>query len=350
MGVDAGQKSGEFQEGMPPAADAGLFGLDIQEKDAALVLIPVPWDATTSYGRGTAGGPQGIVKASHQLDLEDLSYGSPWTSGILMDAQMDWMPALNEETTRLVEEVREASESHGDTQALLNQVNLNSEKVDSSVEARATELYDQGKIVGVVGGDHSSPLGMIRAAAKKFGSFGILHFDAHFDLRDAYEGFKGSHASIMHNVLDQCPEVTKLVQVGIRDFCEAERKATERQADRIKVFYDQHLFKHKALGHSFDAWVQKVIAELPEKVWISFDIDGLSAAYGPSTGTPVPGGLSYAEAQYLIEQLAFSGRTIVGFDLCEVSPDVHGSEWDLNVGARVLYKLCGACLHTQKSG
>lgn len=336
-----------FQEGAPPDSEAGLFGLDVTEEQASLILIPVPWDATTSYGRGTAKGPLGIVNASHQLDLEDLSYGSPWKSGIRMDEQQAWMVSLNTETTLLVEKIRAAQGHDIQTQERLESVNQNSERIDSFVEQRAAQLYQLGKIVGLVGGDHSSPLGAIRAASKKFGSFGILHFDAHFDLRDAYEGFKGSHASIMHNVLEQCPEVSKLVQVGIRDFCEAERLTTELQKEKIKVFYDQHLFKHKALGHSFDSWVQRVIADLPEHVWISFDIDGLSAAYGPSTGTPVPGGLSFAEAQYLIEQLAFSGRTIIGFDLCEVSPDAQGNEWDLNVGARILYKLCGACLHTQ---
>ena len=334
--------SGNFTEGEPPPPDAGLFGMDPDEKDSTVILIPVAWDATTSYGRGTAGGPAGIVQASHQLDLEDLSFGQPYKAGLKMGEELQGISALNEEATRLVEHLRA---SGPDTEAVAR-VNSLSRQVNRLTEQRAADILDQGKIAAVVGGDHSSPYGAIKALAEKQ-EFGILHIDAHFDLRNAYEGFEHSHASIMYNVLNDLPQVKKLVQTGIRDFCSAEAEEAERQGDRVRVFYDQELFRHLALGNSFADWVKEVISCLPDKVWVSFDIDGLAAAYGPSTGTPEPGGLSYHQAMYLLEQLALSGKKIVGFDLCEVAPDKDGNEWDLNVGARVLYRLCGAALFSQ---
>ncbi|MDX5346515.1 MAG: arginase family protein, partial [Hymenobacteraceae bacterium] len=161
--------------------------------------------------------------------------------------------------------------------------------------------------------------------------------DAHADLRDAYEGFEFSHASIMFNAL-KVPQVKKLVQVGIRDICQAEAELVEQSNGRIITFYDQTLKENMYEGDSWKKQCKKIIAQLPQKVYISFDIDGLDPKLCPATGTPVPGGLEFHEAVFLVKQLVKSGREIIGFDLCEVAPG--DSEWNGNVGARLLFKLC----------
>jgi len=170
--------------------------------------------------------------------------------------------------------------------------------------------------------------------------FGILQIDAHMDLREAYEGFKYSHASVFYNVI-QLPSVSKLVQVGIRDFCDAEHELSQNDS-RIETHTMGMIREKKFEGTSWGTYVDQLIAALPEKVYISFDIDGLDPSFCPNTGTPVPGGLQFHEATYLIKKIVTSGKKIIGFDLSEVAG--LGNEWDGNVGARILYKLCGAIL------
>ena len=168
------------------------------------------------------------------------------------------------------------------------------------------------------------------------------------DLRRAYEGFTFSHASIMFNVLERIPAVERLVQVGIRDFCEAEWNYAKAQGQRARIFLDADLQHRRHLGRPWAKSAQEIVAALPQEVWISFDIDGLDPRFCPHTGTPVPGGLDFAEANHLIAAVARSGRKIIGFDLNEVSPDPTGrSEWDANVGARLLYKLTAWTLVSQ---
>ena len=231
----------------------------------------------------------------------------------------------------------------------LAKVNAFGQGVNEHVARLAQEHLQHGRLVGVVGGDHSCPLGLIKALGEHHADgFGILHVDAHYDLRRAYEGFTYSHASIMYNVMETVPAVRSLVQIGIRDYSAEEHAYAKRLAHRGAQFPASGLFRMKAEGGSWASITRAIIAELPQKVYISFDIDGLDPALCPSTGTPVPGGLSYEEAVFLLEQLAASGRTIIGFDLCEVAPGADGDEWDANVGARMLYKLCGATLFSNR--
>jgi agmatinase len=193
--------------------------------------------------------------------------------------------------------------------------------------------------VGLVGGDHSTPLGLFRAQAARHKRFGILHIDAHMDLRIAYEGFTFSHASIMYNALP-LKELTTLVQVGIRDFCQQENDVMVAQKGRVKVVRSADIRRQQFDGVTWRDQCDAIIAALPEAVHISFDIDGLDPTLCPHTGTPVPGGLAFEEATYLLSRLAASGKRIIGFDLVEVSPGKE-SDWDANVGARLLWHLCG---------
>ncbi len=220
--------------------------------------------------------------------------------------------------------------------AIPQEINDACEKFHSRIEATASKLLDEKKLVGLVGGDHSTPLGLMRALAKKH-DFGILQIDAHCDLREDYEGFTYSHASIMWNAL-KIEQVKHLTQVGIRDYSVGEKDIISSSKGRVQTFFDADLKKRQYEGETWSKTVQNIVATLPEKVYISFDIDGLDPALCPHTGTPVPGGLQFQEAVYLIRAVAESGKTIIGFDINEVTPS-NDSEWDANVGMRVLWNL-----------
>ncbi len=335
----------QLEQGLPPEAEAGFLGAQLDPAEASLLLIPVPWEATTSYGGGTSAGPEAIRQASHQMDLEDAAFGQPYRAGISYVAPDDTIAELNHPAREAALTVIEALEQGKRAERELTLVNRASEEVKRHVHQQASALLSEDKLVAVVGGDHASPQGLIQALAEQHREFGILHLDAHHDLREAYEGFTGSHASIFYNVLEQLPQVQRLVQVGIRDYSRGEVTYAKQQGERVAVFYGAELFRHKAAGETWQAICERIIAPLPDEVYISFDIDALDPPYCPNTGTPVPGGLSFDEACYLLERLVLSGRKIIGFDLCEVAPGE--SEWDANVGARILYKLCGAALRSQ---
>lgn len=339
-----------FDPNAPAALDSGVYGLPFTESEANVVLVPVPWEVTTSYGGGTAGGPAAILEASRQVDLFDLDVEKPYEPGICMSSEDELVVAWNEEGRRLARTIIDAGGvvDTPEAAAALARVNELSAKLNAWVSAETERLSRAGKIVGIVGGDHSVPLGAIDALAQsKPGGIGVLHFDAHSDTRNAYEGFSFSHASIMHNVLERVPGVKKLVQVGIRDVCEEEMAYVASQGERVSVFFDRTIARRKMSGESFAAITRDIVDALPGDVWVSFDIDGLDPRFCPHTGTPVPGGIDFAEAVYILNEVVRSGKTIVGFDLNEVAPGPEGDEWDGNVGARLLYKLIGFALASQ---
>ncbi|NLO90502.1 MAG: agmatinase family protein [Elusimicrobia bacterium] len=334
-----------FDPGGVSASD-GVFGLPFAQEQARLVYLPVPWEATTSYGGGTSNGPRAVYEASMQVDLYDASVEKPYEAGLFLRPESAQVKAWNRQAKAAARRVIAALEKGKPApKCELALANALGEKLNAWVYKNTKEIFDAGKIPALLGGDHSTPFGAIRAAAEKHPGLGVLHFDAHHDLRKAFEGFEWSHASIMYNVLEKLP-VKKLVQAGIRDFCEQEALYA-RKNPRCAVFYDHEVAAAKMAGKPFDAVARAITAQLPREVWISFDIDGLDPRFGPSTGTPVPGGLDFHEALRIIETVCRSGRRIVGFDLCEVAP-AKDSEWDANVGARLLYKLTGWTLASQK--
>lgn len=333
-----------------PGIDNGhYFGLPFTPEESRLVLFPVAWDVTTSYRDGTANGPEAIQKASLQVDLYDPHNPEGWKQGIgslpTDKSILENSKKLRETAQRVIGQWESGGAPDCDTlQADIDRINQGSVELNRIVYETSRHWIDAGKKVGIVGGDHSSPLGAIRAAAEHYPGMGVLHIDAHADLREAYEGFTYSHASIMYNVLHELPDVSKLVQVGIRDYCDDEL-ALATSSPRIVQFTDYNLSAEKFGGTSWYTLCKQIVSALPEKVYISFDIDGLRPDLCPHTGTPVPGGLTFNEAVYLLVLLTQSGREIVGFDLCEVAPDPNSTdEWDANVGARLLYKLCNLTL------
>lgn len=325
----------------------GIFGLPHTPDEAAVVVVPVPWEPTTSYRRGTAKGPAAILEASRQVDLFDLDTGKPYEAGVAMLDPDEEIARWNEEACALATPIIEAGglvEGKPDLQEALLRVNELSHRLNERVHAVVKEQLDRGKIACVLGGDHASPFGAIRAYAERYPDLGVLHVDAHADLRAAYEGFVFSHASIMRNVVDLIPGVSRVVQVGIRDFSEEEKAVIDGSNGRVTTFFDRDLAARAFAGEPFAKTVASIVEALPRHVYVSFDIDGLDPSLCPHTGTPVPGGLSFREAVFLLGALAKSGRTIVGFDLNEVAPGPDGDEWDANVGARMLYKLIGFTL------
>jgi agmatinase len=142
----------------------------------------------------------------------------------------------------------------------------------------------------------------------------------------------------MFNAL-KIPAVAKLVQIGIRDFCDEEMKVIDRARGRVVTFFDEDIKSEIFNGRTWDDICDTIIAALPADVYISFDIDGLDPKLCPNTGTPVAGGFEFFQVTYLIKRIVKSGRKIIGFDLNEVAPSNH-SDWDANVGARMLYQLC----------
>lgn len=335
-----------FDPNAAATPDSGIFGLPFTPEEAKVILLPVPFEATTSYGGGTADGPIAIFEASKQVDLFDLDTGKPYEAGIAMLGESPDIRAWNEEAKAAAAPIIESAGTKVDP-ALLERVNALCNQMNEAVYVASKSWIEKGKIVGVVGGDHSTPFGCIRAHAEKYPNLGILHLDAHADLRDAYEGFTWSHASIMFNVMERLPQVTKLVQVGIRDFGEAEFNYIQASNGRIHTFFDHRLTRARLDGMPWRELVDSVVSELPEHVYLSWDIDGLDPTLCPHTGTPVPGGLSFEQAISLLEGIVRAGKRIVGFDLNEVAPGPH-DEWDGNVGARLLYKMIGWTLLSQK--
>lgn len=331
-----------------------LFGVPTSAKDARVILIPVPWDVTTSYGGGTSRGPESVLQASPQIDLFDIELGQAYTAGYHLENADPVFFERNESLRPIAKKVIEMWDTEGNIQGhiddsandLIAQVNQGTQAMVDQVKKLSEKVIHQGKIPAVLGGDHSTPLGLISALSDiTMGDFGILHIDAHADLRKAYHGFIHSHASIMRNVMELQNAPARLVQVGIRDFCHEEYSYIKENSSRIRTFFDRELKSQMFNGLTWNDLCAQIVHELPEKVYVSFDIDGLSPEFCPNTGTPVPGGLSFDQAVHLLSVLGKSGKSIIGFDLNEVAPGSEG-EWDGNVGSRLLFKLCGWAVKT----
>jgi agmatinase len=332
----------EFDPDAAGKPGSGIFGLPFSRTESKVIVLPVPFDATTSYGYGTHRGPDAVLRASMQVDLYDRRFGRTYEKGIYLEQASSRIAELSTEGRRLaLPLIEKGGAEPGDADAVAR-IDAAGEEVNEYVYEQTRRILEQKRAPGLLGGDHSTPFGAIRACAEFAGELGILQFDAHMDFREAYEGFRWSHASIMYNVLVGIPQVCKLVQVGIRDFGEGEMDYGIEQGRRVETYFDDAWAAEIAEGGTtFMDLCRRVVGALPPSVYISFDIDALDPGLCPHTGTPVPGGLSFNQVVLLLDVLKQSGRRIVGFDLVEVSPGPDGDEWDANVGARVLYKLCG---------
>jgi len=319
-----------------------IFGLPTNEENAEIIFIPVPWDATVSYSAGTSKAPEAIFNASFQVDLFDPFKENAWETAYAMcpvsKEIKDKNDRLNFHSRDIISYLGKGSaiSESEEIQNSLNLVNSGCAELNLWVKDKSKEFVDKNKFVAVIGGEHSAPLGFLQTLSGKYKNFGVLQIDAHADLRDSYEGFEFSHASIMHNAL-KIPQIKKLVQLGIRDYCQDEFDTIKNSKGRIKTFFDRDIKNSFNEGKNWKYFCDKIIKELPDNVYISFDIDGLDPKLCPHTGTPVPGGLELDQVFYLFELMVKAKKKIIGFDLCEVSPGED--EWDANVGARILYRL-----------
>jgi agmatinase len=339
-----------YDPGAVGVDNGNLYGLPFDYESAGIIAFGVPWEVTVSYGAGTAAGPRVVRQASRQLDLHDFDHPDGWKQGIFLCEIprhiQDKNDALRQDAARLIAHMEQGRRVEDDPALArtLETINRECEAVNQWLCEQTRAAMARGKQVVVIGGDHSTPLGYMRALAERYPDFGILHIDAHADLRDAYEGFTYSHASIMFNAL-ALPQVSRLVQVGIRDVSHEEVALMERSGGRIATYFDPMLKQKLYEGVSWLALCEQIVADLPRDVYVSFDVDGLDPKLCPATGTPVPGGLELEQTFCLFRALVQSGRRIIGFDVCEVG----NAEWDGNVGARIVFKLCNLMSLSQQA-
>ncbi|MEM7383139.1 MAG: agmatinase family protein [Bacteroidota bacterium] len=309
--------------------------------EASIIIIPAPWEVTVSSRSGTALGPESVLKASYQLDSSAREYTAVRKMGIAMlPIPHEWKmrsDMLRHDTAGHIHALELGMHRSTLGGSVLKKINWYTRQFKEEIRAKALTYLNKGKLVALLGGDHSTALGLIEALAEKHKELGILHVDAHATLRGAYQGFTYSHASIMHHAL-KLPQIKKLVQVGLRDYAGEEVEIIAASKGRIVAFLNEELKQRRFQGVAWDASCREIVDALPDEVYVSFDIDGLDPKLCPSTGTPVPGGLDFDEVSYLLERVVEAGKKIVGFDLCEVAPG-ENIDWDARVGSRLLYRL-----------
>jgi agmatinase len=318
--------------------NGNFIGLPFSYETANIILLPVPWDVTVSFHDGTALAPTAVLNASAQLDLMDPDIDDAWKLGIFMipvnDGILDERNHLRVKASDYIEQLERGESTDSVGSSLVDEINRKCADLNSFVKQESKKIIKAGKICGIVGGDHSVPLGLIQALGDFHESFGVLQIDAHMDLRKSYQGFTWSHASVFYNVIKE-KAVTRIVQVGIRDYCEEEAGVIKSEKGRVVVFYDHDIKEKEFNGVLWREQCETIINSLPDNVYISVDIDGLDPKLCPNTGTPVPGGIDFPALNYLLKSVVDAGKKIIGFDLCETG----NNAWDANVAARIIYKL-----------
>ncbi len=332
-----------FDPNAPSNPKNNIFGLPFTEDDARLVILPVPWEVTVSYGAGTSRACEHVFRASMQVDLYDGESDNAWRQGLYM-RQPDKKVLMKSDYLRKEAELYinftskgELIERNSFMCKSLKEINEGSNNLNKWVYEQTRDLLNQGKLVGLLGGDHSTPLGYYKAIAEKHGDFGILQIDAHCDLRQCYEDFVYSHASVMYNALKEIPQLKRLVQAGVRDYSQQEWDYILNSDYRVITYFDKDIKERLYEGQTWKQIAEEIVNHLPEKVYISWDIDGLDPKLCPNTGTPVHGGFEAEQVLYLIRKIIQSGRKFIGFDLVEIGTGEN--DWDANVGARILWKL-----------
>jgi agmatinase len=270
------------------------------------VVLPLPFERTTSYGKGTADGPAAIIAASHQVEWYDEELGlEPFRAGIFT------APAVEPTSPTMAGAMEE-------------------------MEAAARAYLEDGKFLVSLGGEHSLSLGPIRAAAAVHGPLGVVQFDAHADLRDEYEGSPFSHACIMRRVLDLG---LPTLAVGIRSLSAPEGELARRQ--RLPILWGYEL------EEAAERW-DELLEALPDKIYLTFDLDYFDPSLLPATGTPEPGGGSWWPTLRLLRRL-FAAKEVVAMDVVELAPRPTDPTSDF-VAARLVYKCIGYQQQGRHSG
>jgi agmatinase len=279
---------------------AGKFFLESEggkrsKEDSIFHILPVPYEKTVSYGRGTGNGPAAIIDASQQLEAYD-GVSIPLEYGIFTHKPVDCRGK--------------------DLNALKN------------IEHSAAEIFSMGKIPVILGGEHTVSYGSIIAAKNFFNDMGVIHFDAHADLRDEYEGTKFSHACVMRRVHEKG---IPIIQIGTRSFSIEEKNYRDRHREII-CYNAPDIYKDKKFTIEFPD-------SFPENIYISVDVDAFDPSVIPHTGTPVPGGLLWYDFFLFIDSIPMH-KKIIGFDIVELAPANISSVSDF-AAAQLAYNLMG---------
>jgi agmatinase len=319
--------------------NGNIFGFPYSEEEAEVLIIPVTWDATASFGKGTAQGPEAILEASVQLDFFHPEVENAWERKIHMLPISRDLLEVNQHFLKQTEEYISYLEEGGllenspSFKIMLEEVEKAQKNIQVGLRNRVLDCFKKGKFPITLGGEHSVSLGAIEAAAEKFGEISIVQLDAHADLRNSYEGFEQSHASIMYNAL-KLSGVKEIHSLGIRDVSNSEVCLAKK--DRVKTGYGWDISSKELKGKDWDSICDEMLEGISAPVYLTVDVDLLDPSYCPNTGTPVPGGWSFNQLKYFLSKLRNKGLNIVAADLVEVA----NAEWDANVGARILWELC----------
>jgi agmatinase len=275
---------------------------ETRPENARFHVLPAPWEATVSYGGGTAAGPEAILRASQQLEVFD-GYSQPADLGIFTHPAVDCA---------------------GEAETVL-----------SRIESAVSSILGLNGLPVLLGGEHTVTLGALRALKARFGTFGVIQFDAHADLRDTYSGTPYSHACVMRRA---CELGLPLFQIGVRAISPAE---LEFRAATPSV-------SHLDATQLWETGVPSPLLppDFPSHIYVTFDVDGLDSSLMPATGTPEPGGLTWREAMAAI-RLATHGRKVLGLDVVELAPE-PGLRHAEYTAARLTYMLMGAAQRSAK--
>ncbi|MGI6320827.1 MAG: agmatinase [Bacteroidales bacterium] len=260
-------------------------------ENAQIVILPVPYDGTSTFVKGADKGPQAIIDASDSIEMWDI------------ETQTEvYKKGINTATAVLENE--------------------SPEMMVEAVYNRVLAFLQDGKFVVTIGGEHSVSCGSIKAYSEKYSNFSVLQIDAHADLREEYMGSKFNHACVMKRAKDWA----KIIQVGIRSVSADEKDFIEKE----RMFYAHEILQN-------NKWINKAIGELTENVYLTIDLDGFDPSFLPSTGTPEPGGMNWWQVIELIENLVRK-RNLVGFDIVELCPNPNEKSSDVTA-AKLLYRI-----------
>lgn len=290
---------------MAETNSSNYFGLPDEfsnKENSKVVIIPVPYEATVSYGKGTSKGPAAVLEASQQVELFDEElWIEPHKIGIHTHEPVIMEPVGGDESPTAFQPLQDA----------------------------ISPIIETGKFPIVIGGEHSLSLGAIKACAQRYPDLSILQIDAHGDLRKSYEGNPYSHASVAYHVYKALPQPL-ITQVGIRNISQEEVTWLEEEKPNINIFW----------ARQQDRWnFHEIIHTLSDNVYLTIDVDGLDSSVMPSTGTPEPGGMTWYHLIELIKVLCIR-KNVVGADIVELAPIANLHAPDFLV-AKLLYKLIG---------
>jgi len=346
--MDTENKQSQFDPSGVGNKNNNIFGLPFEVEESRLVFIPVPWDVTVTNTKGAAEGPQNVFSSSFQIDLYDPMVPGAWKAGMAMEQIDPGIISTNQRIRLQAEKVIRFLEDGGDVdenghiQGLVNSVNEACESLALTLEKSTLQYLENNQLPFLIGGDHSCTTGQIRALARE-SEFGILQIDAHADMRKDYQGFTHSHASVMHHALET-KGVTQIVQVGIRELCNEEVQVISQNHKKVKTYFDHDLHERLFEGENWSDICSEIIEKLPDNIYITFDVDGLEPSLCPGTGTPVPGGLSFNQAIYLLETAMKMGKRIIGADVVETGP----TTLDGIVSCRIIYRMAGMMIQSNE--